>query len=307
MKSTRSRKIIIGCVIGFCIALFAVVGISYYILTKFSHRPAVSEEIQKKIARQQAVLLQEKNGKAISMKTSDGLSISALYFNRPQAKRALIIAHGWWMCKESVRAMVDYFPEDIIMLFDFRAHGQSDGSVSSIGHHEQEEVEIVFNFLREHHPDLPIYGIGISMGASALLAAANKVAFAGLVLESAFRRLDQAIEERFTYYTGLPTFPFMHICKFLYYCCHGISMASINNIERIKNIYTPIYIIHSQEDTLAPHHIADELYECVQHAHKNLWKVDKGLHATLFKKYGEQFSKKVKAFFKAAESPGLLP
>jgi len=302
MQSKRYKKIIIGFAIGFCIASFTILGISYYILTKFSHRPAISEELQNKIARQQAVLLQEKNGKIITIKTPSGVSISALYFNRPRAKRALIVAHGWWMYKEAVRAMVDYFPEDVIVLFDFRAHGQSDGSVSSIGYYEQEEVEEVFNFLRKNHPDLPIYGIGISMGASALLAAAQKVEFAGLVLESAFRRLDQAIEERFTYYTGLPTFPFMHVCKFLYYCFHGISMASINNIERIQNICTPVCIIHSREDTLAPHSIADEIYECVKHPHKILWKVEKGLHATIYKKYGEFFKEKVKAFFQAAES-----
>jgi dipeptidyl aminopeptidase/acylaminoacyl peptidase len=76
-----------------------------------------------------------------------------------------------------------------VLLFDFRAHGESGGSRSSLGHHEQRDIAAALDFLKSR-PEVDPKRIGIygfSMGAStAILAAARTHAFSAIVVDSAF-------------------------------------------------------------------------------------------------------------------------
>ncbi|HEY7294371.1 MAG TPA: alpha/beta fold hydrolase, partial [Dehalococcoidia bacterium] len=59
------------------------------------------------------------------------------------------------------------------LLFDFQAHGQSTGRYTTVGVREVDDLLSAVRFLQERFgPDVPLVGIGFSMGASVLILAA---------------------------------------------------------------------------------------------------------------------------------------
>jgi pimeloyl-ACP methyl ester carboxylesterase len=299
----RKTKKILVLLTGVLIATsIALSGFSYYIFMQFTSKRFKNQASHEKAAAQKQQLIEEHNALPVTLKTEDGLNLSGLFIKRPQAKRALLFCHGWWMNKEKMRHVVEFFPHDSLLLFDFRAHGESDGYRTSIGHNEQQDIQAAYAFLKHECPDLPLYGIGISMGAATLLAVAQTLPFAGLVIDSVFKKLDDAIEGRFTHYTGLPKFPFMPLCKKIYHVLIGAAMHEVNTSEWIKNINTPILFLHSKEDLLAPESIAHELHELSLHEKKRLWIVDKSPHAAIHKHHAHEYQAKVNEFFVDLES-----
>jgi len=87
----------------------------------------------------------------------------------------------------------------VVLLFDFRAHGESSGSRTSLGYHEQKDVLAALSILKAREEiDLQRIGIyGFSMGGStAILTAAQSGAFSAVVADSAFTSLKDQGEDR---------------------------------------------------------------------------------------------------------------
>ncbi len=84
-----------------------------------------------------------------------------------------------------------------VLIFDFRAHGQSAGQIISFGDHEQRDILGAVRWLRKSQPRAcrRIVGVGIDTGAAALLAAAADPspegrAFASLAVFGCYDRFD---------------------------------------------------------------------------------------------------------------------
>ena len=214
-------------------------------------------------------LIKKFNGIPVSIETEDKLALSGLLFLRPHAPYNLLVCHGWCIHKERLRKLIKMFPHANILLFDFRAHGESAGDFSSIGYFERSDVVAAFKYLQnhEHTKELPIFGIGFSMGAASLLgAAAQGLPFSGLILDSIFGRLDELIHGTFTFQTGLPSFPLFNLCKSWYEYLCNCRMDDINPAEWARLVSIPIFIIHSQEDHLVHPSAVQQLYENVKSA-----------------------------------------
>src|SRR5258706_14921810 len=59
-----------------------------------------------------------------------------------------------------------------VLMFDFRAHGRSEGEVVSMGMYEKEDLLGALDFLMEHYGVEKDGGLGFSMGAAVALVAA---------------------------------------------------------------------------------------------------------------------------------------
>jgi fermentation-respiration switch protein FrsA (DUF1100 family) len=76
-----------------------------------------------------------------------------------------------------------------LVLFDFRAHGASEGRTTTYGIRERRDVRAVVNWLKRERPEQSrvIVGLGSSQGAMALaLAAADDPRIDALILDSPF-------------------------------------------------------------------------------------------------------------------------
>lgn len=92
------------------------------------------------------------------------------------AQDAVILCHGVGSAKEDLLALAGFLADNglNVLVFDFRAHGQSDGSFFSYGDRERLDVLAAAQWVKANHPDQSrrLSGIGINTGAAALIAAA---------------------------------------------------------------------------------------------------------------------------------------
>ena len=287
----------------FCLVLF--IGFSYYVTSRFIAKQQYDERSLQKTARYRQALIDEHLALPISIQTEDNVELDALLILRPQAHYTLLMNHGWWMHKEKIRALVDLFSDANILLFDFRAHGQSKGGFTTLGHHEQKDIQAAFEYLQCHDEtkDLPVFGLGLSMGAAALVGAARTLPFKGLIIDSMFGRLDEVIGHTFTYQTGLPNFPFFYLCKWWYRYFCNCSMHEINPKQWAQEIDMPVLMIHCYEDHLVEPSVAQQIFASLKTNIKKLWLVEKSRHAKIFKHYPLEYKEKTKEFINAI----LLP
>src|SRR5439155_8996718 len=81
--------------------------------------------------------------------------------------------------------------------FDHRAHGGSEGRLTSFGYHERLDVIAVMDLIGRHWPHEPCAALGVSMGAAAICyAAPHARPFQAVVLESLYHDLESAFRTR---------------------------------------------------------------------------------------------------------------
>ncbi len=296
MKLTKKITVItLSC----ALILAAVLGfVSYTVVKRFTSRRSRDVAWYIKTNLYKHALCQKYSGESVNFKSKDGLSLAGLLFVREDAHYNLLVCHGYSRHKEDVRRIVELFPHQNIMFFDYRAHGESEGVSTTIGAHEIADVLAAHDVLTSHEKikHLPIVGIGFSMGGATLLGAAVQGAeFKALVLDSVYKRLDEQIAKMFTHKTGLPAVPFMQICGSMYSYFFDWRMSDVNPHEWIQKVQMPIFIIHAKNDTLADSKIANELFEA-KSGQKKLWIVDEAPHATIFKHYPLEYTAQVNAF-----------
>lgn len=91
-------------------------------------------------------------------------------------KRTIILCHGFGADKASdLRMARDLVPNGYnVLAFDFRAHGQSGGQLTTYGALERNDVLGAVRWVKQHHAQESekVFGLGESMGAAALIGAA---------------------------------------------------------------------------------------------------------------------------------------
>jgi pimeloyl-ACP methyl ester carboxylesterase len=303
MTIIRNRRSLISllALIFVLLATLTLLG-SWYVVKRFTSRRNYHSQWYTKTEQYKAELCTRYQGKPVIIPTTDGLKLSGLFFVRPNAQRVFLICHGYWMNKERMRSLVRLFDKDSLLLFDYRAHGESEGTFTSIGFYEQEDVKAAASFLQQH-PDtahLPLYGIGVSMGAATLLAAAAQgIPFKGLVVDSLFDRLDMQLKKSFASRTGFPSFPFWPICQALFEYMGNYSMAKVDALSWARTIHIPTLVIHTEADVLVEPAIAQQIYEALQ-GPKELWIMDGSQganHATIFKRHAPEYAQRIDSFF----------
>jgi len=287
------------------LALFitaAFLGIAYRILVKFACRVSYSVNRKEKIQQGRAYLKTVHNAREVRFKTDDGISIAGLLIVRKGATRNLVMCHGYRGAKEYFRSFVDKFPHANVLLFDFRAHGESEGSFITVGYREKKDVHAAVQFLQNDPATkgLPICGLGISMGAASLVgAAAEKQEFEALMLESSFSQLWKHLCESFTERTGLPRVPFMAIMCFLFEHVAGFSFPIYNPCDCIGDIDCPVLIVHAKDDDFISVNHAYEIFKNAPNK-KRLWLVDSARHGYISRSHKETYFQRATAFFDAA-------
>lgn len=247
-------------------------------------------------------LLKNHNFEEVSFKTEDGLTISGLLILRQHAKRVILITHGYKQAKEFLVPFADLFQEDNILLIDFRAHGSSQGEKISWGNHEAKDVKAALKYLEtnEKTKDLPVYGIGLSMGAVALAKAASEGSgFRALVLDSGFASFKKQSRRFFENKTSLPKC----VQDMLFYLFNNLMKDEIDNLKLhkfISKVKVPMLMIHSKTDRIVP--IKDALKICKNISSKyELWVVGDSEHVRIHLKYPQIYAQKVLNFFKSVE------
>ncbi len=131
--------------------------------------------------------------------TSDNLKLSGWVVSPENPSGTVVLFHGLRCNRVHILDRVCFLSAAgyRCVAFDHRAHGQSDGTSTSFGYYESQDVLAILDLVKERWPTRPCAALGVSMGAAALCYAAAKGArYDAVILESMYHDLDSAFNYR---------------------------------------------------------------------------------------------------------------
>jgi len=270
--------------------------LTYRAIQQACSRPLLSNKTITKIREKRDRLIQECEVEKINIRTSDDLNLSGLLVKRKDAKYTVLACHDYRLGKESMIYCVNVFPDAHILLLDFRAHGESEGELTSGGSHEIKDVKAAANYLEKNQltAKLPLVAIGFSMGSASLLGAlSHGVHFDAVILDSCFADLAVQLSRYLSRFYNIPdiSLPAVRHCFSLY---TGIDVNAVSPVKWIRDAQIPFLIIHSRDDEVAFEQDARKLHAAAQYS--QLWLVDGSAHGGIRKDYPEKYQEKIATF-----------
>jgi dipeptidyl aminopeptidase/acylaminoacyl peptidase len=241
----------------------------------------------------------------VSFVTEDGLTLAGWLIkpDRSGSKTpAIIICHGLGANKSDFTDLAAFLARRgyLVLTFDFRAHGESEGSRTSLGYHEQKDVSAALHYLYSRSEvDQGRIGIfGFSLGGStAILAAAETRKFRAVAADSAFTSLRDQAHQAITGYYHLPAFPFVDLSVLGYELYYQTRVRNIDPESAVGAISpASILIIAGEGDDMIPAENGRRLYHAAQEP-KELWVIPVGGHGGTVAAAGNEYNKRVGDFF----------
>ncbi len=215
---------------------------------------------------------------------------------------AIVICHGVGANKSDFTELAVSLAQRgfYVLLFDFRAHGESGGSRTSLGYHEQKDVAAAVGMLKKRQEidqtRIGIYGFSMG-GATAILAAVKSHDFAAVVADSSFTSLRDQASTAITGFYHLPSFPFVTLAALGYELYFQTSVRNISPVSVIGTLSpTPVLIIAGEGDRLIPANNGRALYAAAKEP-KELWIIPGADHGDTPAAAGGEYEKRVGEFF----------
>ncbi len=171
-------------------------------------------------------------------------------------KLVFVMTHGYMMNRSELAAEGYRLWQEgcAIALMECRAHGRSGGKVSTLGWEERKDIAVVARWAREQYPDAKLILMGSSMGAaaSAMALGDDPTLDDGLVLDSAYGKLTEAVSGWWRFLGGkglaLAFSPLLFVAApFL-----GFNPWKVDVADALAKLpHVPILFFHGKSDTLA--------------------------------------------------------
>ena len=241
----------------------------------------------------------------ISFVTEDGVTIAGWLIgpDHPGKKApAVIICHGLGANRSDFTDLAVQLARRgyWALTFDFRAHGESGGSRSSLGYHEQKDVQAARAFLMSRQgidgDRIGIFGFSLG-GSTAILSAASSGKFAAVAADSAFTSLRDQAHEAITGFYHLPAFPFVNLAVLgyeLYFQTGTRNIAPETAISRISPV--PVLIIAGEGDEMISAENGRRLFAAAREP-KELWILPVSGHGGTVAAAGNEYGRRVGDFF----------
>jgi len=228
---------------------------------------------------------------SLDLITKDGIRLSAWY-TPPRKGAVILLAHGYGDNRpEWVHAMLAKKGYGVLS-WDARAHGESEGEISTVGYLEVLDVKAALDFVLAQ-PDVNHVGAwGGSMGGATLIrATAQFPEIEALFVDSSFASLN----DEFNYLVPYPVIN--PLAKFLAEWQTGFSIKDLNLVEDIARISPrPVYIVHSNGDTVAPPNSGQELFNAANEP-RYLWLDENAAHLAIYLDNPRRYQRRLIGFF----------
>lgn len=239
----------------------------------------------------------------VTLITSDNLKLSAWFIlpETPIAKNpAILFVHGIAGNRLQFVEKAQWLTQQgyAVLLFDLHNHGNSEGTLTTMGLREVNDVKAAFTYLAaqpEIDPDsITLYGHSMG-GVTAILAMAELPQIKALIVDTAYTSLIDVINDGVQNVIGTP-FILGDVIMLMTGVLTGENLYAIRPIDVIATIAPrPIYMMHGTNDPTIPVSHAAALYEKA-HDPKFLWLVEGGVHGNLYDIAPDEYQARVLPF-----------
>jgi hypothetical protein len=181
------------------------------------------------------------------------LRLAAWWIPHPHAHgRCAVLLHGYADAKVGAIAWAPAFHAlgHNILAIDLRAHGESEGTISTAGFCEQDDLDQVINDLRAQRPaetrQLVLFGASTGAAVAAAVAA-RRDDVSGIILDSPFSDFRRAAMTHFDL-LGLPGAPMQRLALRLAEWMSGANFAAVSPVVMLPRVRCPAMVIHCETD-----------------------------------------------------------
>lgn len=202
----------------------------------------------------------------IYITSHDGLKLHANYYRHPNAKRAVIMVHGYRGTGISnFAAVLPYYDamDCDMLLIDQRCASKSEGKYITFGINERYDVLAWVNWMCEKRPELPIYLDGISMGAATVLAVSDLNVpknLSGIIADSGYTTPKEILKHVIKSFVPLPSFPLLQLISAMFRIFTGQNINEIDCRKSVSRTTVPIFFAHGKKDRFVPYSMCEENY-----------------------------------------------
>lgn len=227
----------------------------------------------------------------VDLHTADGVRLTAWY-TPPRKGVVILVAHGFgdqrpeWVYEMLARTGYG------VLAWDARAHGESDGEISTVGYKEVLDVRAALDYALAQPNVTHVGAWGGSMGAATLIrAAAQYPEIEALFVDSSFA----SMEDEFDY---LVPYPILNpLAKILAQIRTGVSLDELSPVDAIARVSPrPVYIVHSMADKVAPPDAGERLFNAAREP-KFLWLEEDVPHQQIYLANPLRYKKRLIGFF----------
>lgn len=219
----------------------------------------------------------------VQFEAADGVDLSGWWVPAPQGPgdSTVLVVPGLGSGKADLLPVVGFFVGrgQNVFIFDPRAHGDSGGQLTSFGDRERLDVTAAVRWVRTNRPaaSRQIYGLGVSMGGAAVLAAAAAPdrpfdAVAVVDTYDDLSALAEVLVER-QFRSAPPVRWVARAIALPLASAHaGRPLTRFRPADYTDHLWpTPLLVAHSQDDQLIPFAAGQRLYHAAEEPKRALW------------------------------------
>lgn len=190
--------------------------------------------------------------------------IAKLY---PASHDWLILSHGY---KGHLEEMAVFAKAETTrysmnaLLFDQRAHGQSEGKAIGMGWLEKDDLKAWINYVIGIDKDARILLHGVSMGAATVLNCTGMQLpknVKAAIADCSYTSVDEEFTHQLHKMFHLPRFPFIPITSLVCRIRAGYTFKEASPIDSVRHSHTPTLFIHGMKDSFVPYSMEEKLYK----------------------------------------------
>lgn len=233
----------------------------------------------------------------------DGLKLKALYIpTETETPRGTVLAfHGYRSLATVDFALEAEFFHNLgyrVVLPYQRSHGESEGKYITYGVKERFDCRDWARYLAKRFPDEDIFLMGISMGASTVLMAANLELprrVRGIVADCGFTSPWDIMAHVARKDYKLPAFPLLGVVDLMARAWAGCGLKEADARKALAETGLPVLFIHGKADDFVPLSMTEENYRACA-GEKEKFLVEGAGHAQSFARDTEGCEKKIAGF-----------
>ncbi|KEO85114.1 alpha/beta hydrolase [Tumebacillus flagellatus] len=279
------------------LVLLAVPGLSGYVCYSLTHPAKKAVEINPQMM---GLTYQD-----IEFASTDGTKLRGWFLPAGTNDKLVIMAHGYTgnrvgdkPAMPSAKALVQHGIS--VLMFDFRNSGMSDGSMTTVGAEEKNDLLSALKFAESKgYGSHGIGFMGYSMGAAtSLVAAADAPEVKAVVADSPFADLTSYLHENLPFWSHLPDWPFTSLILWEIPLVTGHETSEVSAVKDAEKLRDrPILFIHGQRDKAINESNSEKVIDAIHSGKTELWSIPAADHVGTFELEPVEYLDRVTAFF----------